>query len=236
MNSTLHLRIRSNIQKQILSGSWPPGYRIPFEHELVARYRCSRMTVNKAIASLVSAGLIVRRRRAGSFVAEPRVQSAVLEIPDIRAKIEERGQTYSLQLLSRRRRKPAGRREYERTLAAGGDLLAVRCLHLANGRPYALEERLISLVAVPEAASIDFSLEPPGSWLLRHIPWTEAEHRIRAIDASEEEADLLELSSHRACLELSRRTLRGPEHITRVRLLFPGSGFDLVAHFAPLGK
>jgi GntR family histidine utilization transcriptional repressor len=159
----------------------------------------------------------------------------VLEIPDIRADVIRRGETYSMKLLSRRRRKPAGRLLEEKQLAAAGDLLALRCLHLANGRPYALEERLISLATVPEASDMDFSQEPPGSWLLSHVPWTEAEHRIRAINAGDDVAGLLEVAPNSACLTLERRTWRGREHITHVRQVFPGTGFDLVARFAPKG-
>jgi GntR family transcriptional regulator, histidine utilization repressor len=234
--ATLHQRIRADIEKRILTGAWRPGHRIPFEHELIAQYGCARMTVNKAITSLVTAGLIVRRRRAGSFVAQPRAQSAVLEIPDIRADITARGQTYSLKLLSRRRRKPAGRHVDEKKLAANGELLALRCLHLANGAPYALEERLISLATVPEANEVDFSVEPPGSWLLGHVPWTEAEHRIRAINADGDIAEALQVAENSACLALERRTWRGSDHITHVRQVFPGSGFDLIARFAPQGR
>src|SRR5580704_5603686 len=69
--TTLHERIRAEIEEQILTGAWRPGHRIPYEHELTAQFGCARMTVNKAIASLVDAGLIVRRRRVGSFVAQP---------------------------------------------------------------------------------------------------------------------------------------------------------------------
>ncbi|WP_158913618.1 GntR family transcriptional regulator, partial [Caulobacter sp. S45] len=36
-------------------GQWPPGYRVPFETELMAEYGCARMTVNKAMAALVEA-------------------------------------------------------------------------------------------------------------------------------------------------------------------------------------
>jgi GntR family histidine utilization transcriptional repressor len=234
--ATLHQRIRADIEKRILTGAWRPGHRIPFEHELMAQYGCARMTVSKAIASLVSAGLIIRRRRVGSFVAEPRAQSAVLEIPDIRVDVTARGQTYSLRLLSRRRRKPAGRHADEKTLAANGDLLALRCLHLANGTPYALEDRLISLATVPEANEVDFSIEPPGSWLLSHVPWTEAEHRIRAVNADDDMAEALQVQRNSACLALERRTWRGSNHITHVRQVFPGSGFDLIARFAPQGR
>jgi GntR family histidine utilization transcriptional repressor len=233
---TLHRRIRADIESRILTGAWRPGHRIPFEHELMTRYGCARMTVNKALASLAAAGLIVRRRRAGSFVAEPRAQSAVLEIPDIRADVTARGQAYSLKLLSRRRRKPLVRHADEQKLAADGELLALRCLHLANGKPYALEDRLISLATVPEANEVDFSVEPPGSWLLSHVPWTEAEHRITAINADEGTAAALDVAPNSACLTLERRTWRGDSHITHVRQIFPGTGFDLVARFAPQGK
>ena len=234
--SSLHQRIRADIERRILKGTLRPGHRIPFEHELMEQYGCARMTVNKALSSLVAAGLIVRRRRAGSFVAEPRAHSAVLEIPDIRADVAARGQDYSLKLLSRKRRKPAARHAEERKLAADGELLALRCLHMANGRPFALEERLISLTTVPEASDVDFSVEPPGSWLLGHVPWTEAEHRISAINADADIAAALEVARNAACLTLERRTWRGSADITHVRQIFPGTGFDLVARFAPQGK
>lgn len=230
---TLHQRIRTEIEDRILSGDWRPGHRIPFEHELMTQYGCARMTVNKAIASLVEAGLVVRRRKFGSFVAHQRVQSAVLSIPDIQAEVTSRGQTYGLQLLASRRRKPSRQRETEMTLAGGGDLLALRCLHLADDRPFALEDRLISLEAAPDAETVDFSKIAPGSWLLGHIPWTEAEHRISAVNAEAEVAQILGLPINAACLAVERQTWRGAEHITHVRLLFPGATYDLVAHFAP---
>jgi GntR family histidine utilization transcriptional repressor len=232
---TLHQIIVSEIEGRVLSGEWPPGYRIPFEHELMAHYGCARMTVNKALAGLARAGLIVRRQRAGSFVAHPRPPSAILDIPDIEADIERRGMVYAMRLLSRRRRKPAARDEAESQLAGGGDLLALTCLHLGAGRPFALEERLISLASVPEAEGVDFAETAPGTWLLGHVPWTEAEHRIAALTADRRLADLLDIAPGAACLALSRRTWRGGDHITHVVQYFPGSGFDLVARFTPQG-
>src|SRR5690606_12709385 len=86
---SLHQRILTDIQDRILSGEWPPGHRIPFEHELTAQYRCSRMTVSKVLTQLASARMIERRRKAGSFVSRPHSQSAVLEIPDIKTEVSE---------------------------------------------------------------------------------------------------------------------------------------------------
>lgn len=65
--SSLSVRIRGDIERRILSGEWPPGHRILYEHELMAEYGCARMTVNRVLSSLAEAGLIERRRRAGSF-------------------------------------------------------------------------------------------------------------------------------------------------------------------------
>ena len=227
MSGPLHQRIRGQIEDEILSGAWPPGHRIPFEHELMAVHGCSRMTVNKAMTALAEAGLIERRRRAGSFVARPKVHSAVLDIPDLRSEVTRRGQTYAFRLISSRRRAAKGPAETE----LGGPLLDLRGLHLAAGRPLAVENRLISLAVAPEAAGIDFSEDPPGAWLLEHVPWTEAEHRISAVGADAATAKLLEIPRGGACLAVDRRTWRGAVHVTQVRQLFPGEAYDLVARF-----
>lgn len=231
--ATLHRRITDEIRGKILSGAWPPGQRIPREHDLMARYGCARMTVSKALTALVAAGLVERRRRAGSFVARPPVQSAVLEIPDIREEVERRGHVYGLELLTSERRRATAADRALIPVDAGDPLLALACRHGADGRPFALEHRLISLAAVPEAADVDFAREPPGSWLLRHVPWNEATHEIAAVEADAEVAAALAIAPGRACLALERTTWRGASPITHVRLIFPSDRMRLVANFTP---
>jgi len=232
-DESLHKRIRGEISERILSGAWPPGHRIPFEHELMAQFGCSRMTVNKALGPLVEQGLIVRRRKAGTFVARPRIHSVVLDIPDIAAEVTARGEPYGYELLSRRVAKAGQREMDELGLDAPVKVLALRCLHRASGRPFALEERLINLDAAPEAADVDFAKTPPGGWLLGHVPWTQAEHRISAANPSRAVASALGIETTSACLVLERQTWRGADRITHVRLVFPGEAYDLVARFAP---
>lgn len=229
----LHQRIRADIEGRIRSGAWPPGHRVPFETELMAQYGCARMTVSKAMAALVEAGLIVRRKRAGSFVARPRVHAPVLNIPDIQAEIEARGETYAFRLLARIVRAADRAAPDEVVLAAGGELLALDGVHDADGRPFALERRLVSLNAAPDIEAADFSQETPGAWLLEHVAWTEAESRISAINADAEVARLLALDEGAACLVVDRRTWREGRGVTRVRQVFPGEAYDLVARFGP---
>lgn len=228
---TLYKRIRTDIERRILSGKWPPGYRIPSEHELMKRYDCSRMTVSKALTELAQADLIQRRKRAGSFVRRPQVLSAVLEITDIRAEITALGRRYDYQLLSRRRREANRGDRIWLGVTEACDVLALEACHSADGIPFAKESRLINLDAVPEAARADFSRDSAGSWLLAHVPWSEAEHRIAAIGADDKIAKTLHTAEGSPCLVINRRTWRNGQTLTAVRLVYPGQEHQLVARF-----
>ncbi|MFZ5684637.1 MAG: histidine utilization repressor [Pseudomonadota bacterium] len=226
-------RIRADISDRILSGAWPPGHRIPFEHELTEQYGCSRMTVSRALGPLAESGLIERHRKVGTFVARPRTHALVVDVPDIAAEVASRGDVYGYELLSRTMRTATRPELALLDLDRPVDVLALRCLHRASGRPYGLEERLINLESVPEAELVDFTDTPPNSWLLAHVPWTEAEHRISAANVSRATAAVLGVDPVTACLVVERRTWRGADKITHVRLTYPGDAYDLVARFAP---
>lgn len=233
--ATLNQRIRADLESRILSGQWEPGFRIPYEHELMEQYGCSRMTVNKVLTALAESGMIERRRRAGSFVARqpPHLEQVALEIPDIAMAVEARGHVYGYQLLERAYRRPREQVAEETSLAGGEKLLAIRCLHLADGRPLALEHRLISPVGVPEVLEVDFETTAPGSWLLQNVSWTRAQHRISAWGADDAAATLLQVKQGTACLVIDRLTWRGEQPITCVRQMFLGDAYDLVARFSP---
>lgn len=231
MSLPLHQRIRGEIEAAILSGSLRAGSRLPTEHELMRQYGCARMTVSKALSALAAAGLIDRRKRAGSFVARPKVHSMVLDVPDLEQEVVQRGQRYRFERVFRQVRQPNPVLVEEAQLAGGGALLAIEGVHLADDVPLACEQRLISLSAVPEVASEPFDRTSPGAWLLRHVPWTEAETRIAAVAADRAIAGRLKLASGAPCLFIERRTWRGDDNITLVRQHFVGAAYDLTARF-----
>lgn len=226
----LHARIRSDIEQRIMSGALNPGDRIPFEHELMAEYGCARMTVSKALSALADAGLIVRRRRAGSFVAPQRIDMAALAIPDMRAEVEGRGARYEIELLARRILRKADGAAPELVVPKGTMLLLLVCRHWADEKPFAVEHRLINLTEVPAAADVDFGAIAPGTWLLENVPWNEAENRISARLAGDDGIHL-ETPPEAPCLGLERQTWRNNQPVTHVRQIFPASGFNLVARF-----
>ncbi|PZU20976.1 histidine utilization repressor [Allorhizobium borbori] len=233
-DATLHQRILSEVEARILSGEWPPGHRIPFEHELTRQYGCSRMTVSKALGDLVRRGLIERRRRSGSFVAHPQVQSAVLEVHDIRQEVEAMGLPYAWKREARTVRSARAEDRKRLDLPARSRVVAVTGCHLAGRQPFCHEDRLISLAAVPEAEGEAFDGNiGPGTWLLQQVPWSAAENRISAVAAEPEIADALAIPAGTACLVIERRTWISDQHITQVRLTYPGDRHQLVAAFTP---
>ena len=230
---SLHARILGDIEGHILSGDWPPGARIPFEHELSEQYSCSRMTVNKALTQLSKSGLIERRRKAGSFVARIASRSVVLEISDTQTEVVALGLPYRYEILKRRSRKGAPADATRLKGVGVSPVLELTCRHWAGKRPFCIEERLISLKAVPESASETFAEVSPGPWLLARVPWTSAEHRIGAHPADEKRAALLGLSQGQACLSIERRTWSADTPITFVRFTYPGESHELIARFSP---
>lgn len=224
----LHQQIHQDIEQQIRSGHISPGDKIPFEHELMELYGCSRMTVNKALSRLTNAGLIERRKRAGTFVRLPKVNSTVLDIPDIEAEILARGETYGFDLTDRSVHRAETPAECE-LAGIGGMVLSLKGLHLASERPLVVEERIINLDTVPSAINVDFREQSPGHWLLQVVPWTQVESQISAINADDDIANRLEGDKGMACLEVRRRTWRGSERITTVRQIYAGSRYSFTA-------
>ncbi|MFD2058279.1 histidine utilization repressor [Mesorhizobium calcicola] len=230
---SLHQRILSDIRERIMSGAWAPGHRIPFEHELSAQYNCSRMTVNKALSQLAKAGLIERRRRSGSFVRQPQSQAAVLEIHDIRVEVEALGLPYRYERVARHKRRSDAEDRALLELGAAARVLALECRHFAGKRPFAHEQRLINLAAVPEAGDEEFLGSAPGPWLIGRVPWSEAEHRIRAVAADKHIAASLDIAAGAPCLVVERRTWSAEHPVTHVRFTYAAESHTLVARFTP---
>ncbi|OYU48837.1 MAG: histidine utilization repressor [Rhizobiales bacterium PAR1] len=231
-----YLAIERDLQAKIASGEWGPGARVPAEHELQAQYDCSRMTVNKALSALAKAGLVIRKRRSGSFVASPKSQETILSIHDIKAEILATGRKYRFEILSREERRITAEDAARLAVPARGKVLALTVMHYAGNRPFVFEERLMNLSVVPAASTEAFEDSPPGTWLLNVVPWTNAEHVIQADLASPLIAEKLEIARKAACLVIERRTWQGEATITWVRLSYPGERHQLTSHFRPGGN
>lgn len=66
--------IANDVRKKILNGEYKANDQLPFEKDLCEVYEVSKMTVKKALDILVSEGLIIKRRGAGTFVKDLSVE------------------------------------------------------------------------------------------------------------------------------------------------------------------
>ncbi|MBU6472949.1 MAG: UTRA domain-containing protein [Alphaproteobacteria bacterium] len=228
------LQIRRALTQPILSGAWPPGTRLPGELELTAQFGTSRMTVNKAIQSLAGEGLVRRKPKLGTVVAERAQERPVFEIWQIADLIERQGGVYEYRLIDCKKLKD----DPEKRLLLGVDpktpMLWIRCLHLSSGQPFQLEERLVNIAAAPQIAGRRFNRVAPGPWLLAHVPWTDAEHKISAREATAAVAEQLKVPVGAACLVVDRRTWNSGTPVTYARLWHSGAQHSLSGHFQPI--
>lgn len=228
-------QIKRAVSAHIRSGAWKPGDRLPSEAELSQSLATARMTVNRALRELTEEGLLVRRRRAGTFVAQPDAPSALLKIVDMSKAIPARGQAYGYVCETDETVPAAGTIAKAMRLPQGARLQHVECIHTADGEIVEFEERWINLALLPEAAHAGFSRQGPGGWLLKVAPWTEAEHTVSAVNAGPDLARRLGVEPGTACLVLERRTFQGEDVVTFARLIHPGARHSMTERFSPQG-
>jgi len=226
-------QIRRVLGQPILSGDWPPGTRIPSEAMLTERFKTSRVTVGKAIQSLAGEGLLQRKRRAGTVVADRAKERPVFEVWDIAELVRRAGGKYGYQLLECMKLSQDSERRLQLGVPLRTPTLWMLCLHSQDGVPIQLEERLINIDAAPGITCRPLESCGPGPWLLAHVPWSNAEHKISAREAPPDVAAHLQLEPHTACLVVDRRTWRDSTPVTHARLWHPGEQHSLVGHFVP---
>ncbi|MDQ2066034.1 UTRA domain-containing protein [Xinfangfangia sp. CPCC 101601] len=233
---THHERILADFRDRITQGDWPPGFQLPFETQLAETYGVSRMTMNKVLSQLTREGHLIRRKKLGTFVARPMAQSAVMEISDIANEVAALGLTWRFELLERHLRAASDdERDDPRMANASGQVLELRGVHHAGDLPFCHEARLINPDVAPQSAAADFRQMAPGAWLVKEVPWTSAQHRIRAVPALGQMARDLGLPLGTPCLEVKRRTEVAGEWVTLVTQTYPGDRHQLLADFSPSG-
>ncbi|WP_206446673.1 histidine utilization repressor [Agrococcus sp. KRD186] len=223
-------RIKRVISDRIRTGKWGEGERLPSEHQLVAALGISRMTVNRALRELADSGAIVRSMGVGSFVAETRAVSPLLEVRNIADEVQRRGHRHSTRLISL-----AAEDADDRPFAA--DSMTDRVyrsviVHFEDDTAIQLEDRLVNPALVPEYLQQDFTSSTPNDYLSRVAPLTRTQLVIEAVLPTDEQAAVLGIESHEPCLQIRRSTWSAEGLVSVVRLTQPGArsrlegGFD----------
>ncbi len=221
--------IKADILQRIRNREWLAGAYIPNEEDLAKSYGCSRVTVNRALREIADAGIVERRRKAGTRVVSQPPRAANIQIPIVRIDIESRGAVYRYALLERSEIPAPENIQAKLALKEPSDVLHVRCLHYSDETPYQYEDRWINLLAVPNARGENFDVTSPNEWLVANEPLLDAEHMFYALNAQEEPAKFLNISPGDALFVVERRTWSKTHTITAVKLYHPGATFKMVS-------
>lgn len=215
--------IHRELLRRINEREWEPGSPVPNEADLAAEFDCARTTVNRAMRELADAGLIERKRRAGSRVALHPPSRIVFDIPIIRLEVEQRNAVWRHGLLHQDVRAAPARITSRLGLEKNTAMLHLASVHFADNHPFLHEDRWINLAAVPEVETVDFSGISANEWLVRNAPYTGGDIAFSAMNADADLAELLEAPLGAALFVVDRITWDKTVPVTAVRLSYaPG--------------
>jgi GntR family transcriptional regulator len=113
-----------------------PHSALPSEAQLCDEFGVSRMTARAAVQRLVQDGLVYRVPGRGTFVAASRANRTAGHILSFSDEMRRKGRTPGSRMIERRERRATD--EEERRLGVS-DVVVVRRVRLADGKPLALE-------------------------------------------------------------------------------------------------
>ncbi len=229
-------QVKDLIIERISRGELRVHDRVPSENELVDKMAVSRMTANRALRELTDEGYVERVAGRGTFVADFRARSHVLEVQDIANEIERRGHRHSATVIRHSRQRARGEIAGALRVDSGTDVFHVLLVHFENRTPIQLEDRHILAVFAPDCLEQDFGTLTPSAYLTSISPLAEAEQTVRASMPNAAVRQRLRMLSDEPCLVVTRRTWADGRPVTLARLHHPGSRYELTGHYAPPGS
>jgi GntR family transcriptional regulator len=194
-------RIWHELRRDIQSGRWKVGQRIPSEPELADTFGVSRGTVRNAIEQLVNNQMLRKEQGRGTFVISsvPRLQKSLDWLASFTEQLRESGIKPSTDVLEAGlvTAGQAGSRVMEGfALPATAEVVYVRRLRRGNGLPFAIQ----TVYLLPDRCPgiLDEGVDPTHLFSLyaeRYgVRISFAHEVIRVAAAGAEEAALLEIA------------------------------------------
>ena len=228
-------QLKDLIIERISRGELLPSDRVPSENELVESEKVSRMTANRALRELNNEGYVERVAGRGTFVADYRSRSHLVEVHNIADEIERRGHTHSSQVVRQSRQRARGEVAKALHVEQGTEVFHLLLVHYENGTPIQIEDRHVLTSFAPACLAQDFEAVTPSAYLTGVAPLQEAEQVVRASMPNAAVRQRLQINASEPCLVIIRRTWSGGRPVTFARLHHPGSRYELTGHYTPPG-
>ncbi len=226
------VQIKEYLIAQIEQGELLPGDQVPSENQLLAQFGVSRMTARRALQELSDEQILTRTQGLGTFVADARPMSSLLEIRNIADEIHARGHDYSCDLILLDAIEANTQQAIDLSLPEGSQIFHSILLHCENGLPLQYEDRWVNPKLAPDYLTQDFMLHTPNAYLTKIAPLTEADHVVEAVCVGPDIANALEIEMTQACLKVVRRTFSKQGVVSFAHLYYPGHRYRLGGHLS----
>jgi GntR family transcriptional regulator len=225
-----YLQLRRHIEKGIQNGALPADNQLPAEREIAIATGLSRVTVRKAVETLVSDGLIIQRRGSGSFIAGavPKVEQTLSHLSSFTEDMARRGLTVESKWLERGLFMPSPQEVLSLGLGLNDSVARIARLRSADGMPIAIERASLPQDLVPNPLQVENSLY---DFLGKngHRP-VRAIQRISATNLQASDAGFLEVEVGVAGLKIERTSyLPSGRVVEFTQSIYRGDAYDFVA-------
>jgi GntR family histidine utilization transcriptional repressor len=229
-------RLKEQIIAEISSGRLRPRDRVPSENELVGSTGVSRMTANRALRELTSEGYVKRVAGVGTFVADLKAASHVLEVRNIADEIAHRGHRHSAVVLAKLAERPGTDIADALQVEECDEVWHLTVVHRENGAPIQHEDRYVVRSFAPDCLAQDFTRITPSAYLSAISPLQEAEQVVQAVMPEPDVRRNLQMDAGEPCLLVQRLTWANGRPVSLARLHHPGARFQLAGRYAPQRK
>lgn len=225
-----YVQLGRRLQDGIVSGLLEPGRPLPPEREIAQITDLSRVTVRKAIQTLVERGSIVQKQGSGSFVAPktPRMDQSLSRLTSFSEDMERRGMKAESIWLERGVFMPSPDDVMSLGLEPEDSVSRLSRLRLADGRPLAIERASLPTSLLPDPLAVETSLydrlHQSGHRPVRAI------QKISAIVMEGRDAELLKVEAGVPGLRIERMSfLASGRKVEVTRSVYRGDAYNFVA-------
>jgi GntR family transcriptional regulator len=136
----LYLQVADDIRNRIQNGEFKAKEKLDTEFELEKQYSVSRITIRKALELLVDEGILMRKRRVGTYVMEKKIARNLNWSGSFSKSCKMEGNQVRTKLLSAELI-PARPNDIERLQIPKDDyIIRIRRLRFCNGEPVIIED------------------------------------------------------------------------------------------------
>lgn len=202
----LYFQLYEILHDQIRDGIWKPEVMLPTENELENRYQLSRATVRQAFELLVNQGLVYRRRGQGTFVSRPAFDQNINRIISFWDDMRQRGLIPGTRVLSGELIQASEDVVESLEIETNQELASLVRLRLADDEPLSVEHSLLVHNMCPGILDQDYANNSLRKVLADqyNIHITNAKQKIRAVPATKNLANLLDVDIDAPLLHIDR--------------------------------